>query len=132
MNGSNNNNNNNGSNISESNMNESYNNNNNIIESTDIEMDPIDPRNSLDDASVQFNRVDNSADVGPETHINHDEVHVIDPHLINCYTNLFYDDENKIDNEFYQITQHDIDTNFMIPTPKRTRCSKLAPVVLFY
>ena len=104
MNGSNNNNNNNESNISEANINESY---NNIIESNDIEMDPIDPRNSLDDASVQFNRVDDSAAVDSYP-INHDEVHVIDPHPIDCYANLFYAGENEIDNEFYQITQYDI------------------------
>ena len=92
-------------------------------------MDPIDPRNSLDDASVQFNRVDYSAAVDSYP-INHDEVHVIDPHPIDCYADLFYDDENEIDNEFYQITQQDIDNNFIIPTPKRTKRSRLAPIVL--
>ena len=127
MNGSNNNNNNNESDISESNLNESY--LNDIIESNDIEMDPIDPRNSLNDASVQFNRVDDSAAVDSYP-INHDEVHVIDPHPIDCYVDLFYDDINEIDTEFYQITQKDIDNNFIIPTPKRTKRSRLAPIVL--
>ena len=74
--------------------------------------------------------MDGSVTVGPKTHINHYEVHVIDPHSIDCYANLFYDIENEINNEFNQITQHDIDTNFIIPTPKRTHRSELAPVVL--
>lgn len=56
--------------------------------------------------------VDNYQYVNSHTHINHDKVHTIDAniyddiHGIDSYANPFYVEDSKIDNNFYQTTQH--------------------------
>ena len=88
-------------------------------------------RDSLCCAKEQFNEVVDNKAVLSETHVNHDEVHGIDIHPIDHYVNIFYDgEENEVDTKFYNITQNNIDTNFVIPTPKISHQSNLAPVVL--
>ena len=84
------------------------------------------------------NEVDNNQFIHFHTHINHGEVHANDSnlnyddiHALDLYANIFYDNNNEIDNDFFfQTTEHDIDTNFVIPTPKQTHHTPLAPVVL--
>ena len=61
----------------------------------------------------------------------HSNIHIIEPdsidkqnsdvnHAVDAYADLFYENKNKIDNNFYEYTptQEDIDNNFIIPTPK--------------
>ena len=71
------------------------------------------PRDSFCRAEEKLNEVVDSEAILPETHVNHDEVHV-DIHPIDHYANIFYDgDENEVDTEFYNITQNDINTNLL-------------------
>ena len=56
---------------------------------------------------------------------NHENtVHVIDP-----YANEYYVNENKVDNTFFEdsyvATREDLTNIFMIPTHKRTYCTRL-------
>lgn len=51
-------------------------------------------------------------------------------HTINSYVNLSYNPVNKDNHDNFQITQHDIDYNFIIPTPKHSHRNKLLPIVL--
>lgn len=68
---------------------------------------------------------------------NCDIIHIISYHnsdksyTVNVYSSIFCEnDNNKIDNKIYQITQSDIVNNFTISTPKRSHKLKLPPILL--